>query len=267
MSEKRFFEAEHIFAGYGKKAVIHDISFSLRPCTLTALIGANGSGKTTLMKCIANQLNHGGSSILQGKSLEDMSVKERARNVSYIPQRSGISISLPVLDVVLMGFNPMLKLMQRPTKEQQMRAKEALAEIGLGGYEDIDYLTLSEGQKQLVFLARTLIEDTSLLLLDEPDSALDLQNRYQIMNLLKKMVTEKERAGLLCLHDPILALRYCEQLILMKDGRCVDVLHPSEDSMEKMEKALKEIYGDISLVECLDKKGKRHLTVLWEESV
>ena len=105
MSEKRFFEAEHIFAGYGKKAVIHGISFSLRPCTLTALIGANGSGKTTLMKCIANQLNHGGSSILQGKSLEDMSVKERARNVSYIPQRSGISISLPVLDVVLMGFN------------------------------------------------------------------------------------------------------------------------------------------------------------------
>ena len=96
MSEKRFFEAEHISAGYGKKAVIHDISFSLRPCTLTALIGANGSGKTTLMKCIANQLNHGGSSILQGKSLEDMSVKERAMNVSYIPQRSGISISLPV---------------------------------------------------------------------------------------------------------------------------------------------------------------------------
>ena len=265
MSEKYFFRAEHISAGYGKKTVIHDISFSLYPHTLTALIGANGSGKTTLMKCIANQLNHGGKSILQGECLENMSVKELAKNISYIPQRSGLGISLPVLDVVLMGFNPVLKLMQRPTKEQQSRAKDALALMGLGGYEDIDYMTLSEGQKQLVFLARTLIEDTSLLLLDEPDSALDLKNRYQIMQQLKKIVTEKEKAGLLCLHDPILALRYCEQLILLKDGCCVDALYPLKDSLEKMEHALKEIYGDISLVECRDKKGGKHVTVLWEE--
>ena len=67
MSEKPIFCAEHISAGYGRKAVIHDISFSLKPRTLTALIGANGSGKTTLMKCIANQLSHGGKSILRGE--------------------------------------------------------------------------------------------------------------------------------------------------------------------------------------------------------
>ena len=267
MSEKHFFETEHISAGYGKKAVIHDISFALKPHTLTALIGANGSGKTTLMKCVVSQLNHGGRCVLQEECLEEMSAKALAQKISYIPQRSGVTISLPVLDVVLMGFNPVLKLMQRPTKEQKMRAKHALAAIGLGDYEDMDYLTLSEGQKQLVFLARTLTEDTSLLLLDEPDSALDLQNRYQIMNLLKKMVAEKERAGLLCLHDPVLALRYCEQLVLMKDGCCIDVLHPEEDTIERMEDALKEIYGDISLVECKDKKGRKHLTVLWEESV
>lgn len=267
MSEKPIFCAEHISAGYGRKAVIHDISFSLKPCTLTALIGANGSGKTTLMKCIANQLSHGGKSILRGECLEEMSVKELARRVSYIPQKSGIRISLPVLDVVMMGFNPVMKLMQRPSREQENRAKTALATIGLGGYENIDYLTLSEGQKQLVFLARTLIEETSLLLLDEPDSALDLQNRYQIMKHLKEMVVERKQAGLLCLHDPVLALRFCEQLILLKDGCCVGVLHPSEDSLEEMEGALKEIYGDISLVECTGKNGMRHLTVLWEGSL
>ncbi|WP_405729272.1 ABC transporter ATP-binding protein [Anaerotignum sp.] len=264
MSEKMIFSAEHISAGYGKKTVIHDISCSLQAGTLTALIGANGSGKTTLIRCIANQLSHGGKSILQGECLEEMSVKGLARKVSYIPQKSGIKISLPVLDVVMMGFNPVMKLMQRPSKEQENRAKEALMAVGLGGYEKIDYLTLSEGQKQLVFLARTLIEDTSLLLLDEPDSALDLQNRYLIMKHLKTMVMEREQAGLLCLHDPVLALRFCEQLILLKDGRCVGVLHPGEDSLEKMEAALKEIYGDISLIECTDKNGIRHLTVLWE---
>ncbi|WP_458408239.1 ABC transporter ATP-binding protein [Anaerotignum sp.] len=264
MSEKNFFQAEHISAGYGKKTVLHDISFSLKANTLTALVGANGSGKTTLMKCIANQLNHGGKCLLQGDSLEELSVKELARKVSYIPQRSGIKISLPVLDVVLMGFNPVLKLMQRPSKEQEERAKEALVKIGLGGYENMDYLTLSEGQKQLVFLARTMIEDSSLLLLDEPDSALDLQNRHQIMKQLKEMTREGERAGLLCLHDPNLALRFCDQLILMKDGRCIEKLYPQADSLAKMETALKEIYGDITLFPCLDKKGTCHLTVLWE---
>lgn len=264
MSESYFFRAEHISAGYGKKAVIHDISFSLQPHTLTALIGANGSGKSTLMKCIANQLPHGGKSSLQGNCLEELSVKELAQNVSYIPQRSGVSISLSVMDVVLMGYNPVLKLLQRPSEQQREQAKDALAAVGLGGYEYIDYLTLSEGQKQMVFLARTLIEDTSLFLLDEPDSALDLQNRYQLMKLLKEMVQESKRAGLLCLHDPIMALRYCEQLVLLKEGHCVGVLHPFEDSIETMERALKEIYGDISLVECADKKGIRHLMVLWE---
>ena len=264
MSETYFFRAEHISAGYGKKAVIHDISFSLQPHTLTALIGANGSGKSTLMKCIANQLPHGGKSILQGNYLEEMSVKELAKHVSYIPQRSGIGISLSVLDVVLMGYNPVMKLLQRPSALQRDRAKDALTAVGLGGYEHIDYLTLSEGQKQMVFLARTLIEDTSLLLLDEPDSALDLQNRYQLMKLLKEMVQKSERAGLLCLHDPIMALRYCEQLVLLKEGRCIGVLRPFADAIDSMEGALKEIYGDISLIECPDKKGIRHLMVLWE---
>ena len=267
MSEKSFFRAEHISAGYGKKTVLHDISFSLKAHTLTALVGANGCGKTTLMKCIANQLNHGGKCVLEGEFLEELSVKELARKVSYIPQKSGIMIYLPVLDVVLMGFNPVLKLMQRPSKEQEERAKDALVQIGLGGYENIEYLTLSEGQKQLVFLARTMIEDTSLLLLDEPDSALDLQNRHQIMKQLKEMTREGERAGLLCLHDPNLALRFCDQLILMKDGRCMEVLHPSENSLEEMEQAFQKIYGDVSLAECTDKKNRRHLTVLWEESV
>ena len=71
----------------------------------------------------------------------------------------------------------------------------------------------------------------------------------------------------LCLHDPVLALRFCEQLVLLKDGCCVRVLHPAEDSLEEMEMALQEIYGDISLIECTGKNGMRHLTVLWEGSI
>ena len=103
--------------------------------------------------------------------------------------------------------------------------------------------------------------------MDEPDSALDFQNRYLILKELKKMVQEGEKAGLLCLHDPILAMEFCDQLLLMKDGVCIHVLHPQEDKMEDMEIALREIYQDISLAEYQDKNGKRHIAMLWEETV
>lgn len=265
MCKEQFFMAKQISAAYGKKEVIHAVSFSLQVHTLTAFVGANGSGKSTLMRCITNQLQHKGECFLGDNKLEKLSIKELARKVSYIPQRSGLSISLPVLDVVMMGFNAKLKPMQRPTKMQEECAKNAIAAVGLGGYENTDYMTLSEGQKQLVSLARTLVEDTQLLLLDEPDSALDLKNRYQMMKRLKDMVRENECAGILCLHDPDLALRYCDQLVLLKEGHCLGIVHPFVDDVENMENSLKQIYGSISLVKCYDKKGNGHLTVLWDE--
>lgn len=265
MYKEMLFETRSVTAGYGDNMVIHDICFTLKPHTLTALIGPNGCGKSTLLKSIANELTHEGSCYLQGQQLEQMSMKKKARMVSYMPQKSGIHISLPVLDVVLMGYNPVLKLLERPSKSQRTFAKEALERVGLKRFEHVDYLTLSEGQKQLVFLARTMIEDTSLLLLDEPDSALDFQNRHLILGKLKEMVGKGNKAGLLCLHDPALALDYCDQIIVLKEGSIVGSLNPKEDSISDMEKILREIYGNVSIVEHADKKGRKHYILLWED--
>lgn len=265
MERDTFFRAVDISAGYDGKEIVHRVTFSLQPHTLTGLLGANGSGKTTLLRSVAGQLTHRGDCYLNGVRLEDQTVRQLARKISYIPQKSGLTISLPVLDVVMMGFNPVLKLLERPSKKQKMLAKEALRSVGLKGYEEEDYLTLSEGQKQLVFLARTLIEDTSLLLLDEPDSALDFQNRYLILKQLRQMIRLGEKAGLLCLHDPALALQFCQQLILIKDGKCMKILRPENDAIEDMELALQQIYGSVSLVECMDRRGKRQFTLLWED--
>ena len=93
-------------AGYGKESVLKNISFSLVAGQLTGILGANGCGKTTLLKAICGILPHGGSCVLDGIKLEDCSPRELARRCSYIPQRSGITIDISVLDVVLMGFNP-----------------------------------------------------------------------------------------------------------------------------------------------------------------
>ena len=267
MSKNTYFEVQNVSAGYGDKEIIHEISFEVEPHTLTALIGPNGCGKTTLLKSMVNLLEYQGDCLLHGEKFKEVSTRKLARKVSYIPQRSGIQISMSVLDVVLMGFNPVLKLLERPNKKQKQRAKDAIASVGLAAYINKDYLTLSEGQKQLVMLARTMIEDTDLLILDEPDSALDFQNRYLILNILKELTMKEEKAGILCLHDPEMALEFCQQIVVMKNGNIIDILHPQTDSLEKMELALRKIYGNVTLNKCVDRKNHTHLVLLWEGNV
>jgi len=264
MSKGKYFEAQHVSAGYGEKEIIHDICFEIEPHSLTALIGPNGCGKTTLLKCIVNLLDYQGNCLFEGEELSELSVRKLAQKISYIPQRSGIHVSMSVLDVVLMGFNPVLKFLEHPGRKQIERAKAAIASVGLSEYMKKDYLTLSEGQKQLVLLARTMIEDTKLLILDEPDSALDFQNRYRIINLLKQMTEREEKSGILCIHDPVIALEFAQQIVVMKDGKVIDILHPQADSLEKMEKSLRKIYGNVTLNKCIDGKGHTHIVLLWE---
>lgn len=232
---------------FGSHQILKDVSFSIHTETLTGLLGANGSGKTTLLRAICNQIPHAGQCLLNDLVLEKLSARELSRNISYIPQRSGIHISMSALDVVLMGYNPVLKLTQRTDAVQKEAAMEALCRMGMEQSMNRDYLSLSEGEKQLCILARTLIEDTSLLLLDEPDSSLDFHNKYCMMNILSQVSKNYHKSGILCLHDPMLALHYCDQLLLLKDGTISSILHPKVDSLESMEQALSDIYGPVQL--------------------
>ena len=109
-----FFSADSIRAGYGGKCILHNISFGVEKGHLTGILGANGSGKTTLLKAVCGILPHSGTCTLDGKRLEALSPRALARHCSYIPQRSGICIDISALDVVLMGFNPRLGLLEHP---------------------------------------------------------------------------------------------------------------------------------------------------------
>lgn len=260
-----YFKLRDICVSYGEREILKNVSFHACQGSLTALIGLNGCGKTTLLKSIANRIRHKGLAYLNEKNIENMSIREISRKISYIPQKSGMDISIPVIDVVLMGFNPELGILENPTKFHRAKAEEALELLGIGRYKDCEFQNLSVGEKQLVFLARTMVENTELLLLDEPDSALDFHNRYFILDKIRKMTREHAKVCILCLHDPMLAMEYCDQLILIKDAKVIDILRPKTDSLEKMEVALRQIYGNVSLVKCSDKRGGEHLTLLWEE--
>lgn len=244
------FSAEHLTAGYGDKTVVKDVSFTLENGCLAGILGANGSGKTTLLKSVCGILPHAGRCTLHGEPLEGLSARRLARQCGYIPQRSGITIDLPVLDVVLMGFNPRLGLLQHPTAAMRTAACDALRQVGLAGREEDSYLALSEGQKQLCILARTLVQDCSLLLLDEPESALDFRYRYQMLALLRGWAAQGQRAALVTLHDPALALNCCDRLLLLHEERLLADLCPRTDPPERMEPLLSQLYGPVELVRC-----------------
>ena len=262
-----FFNAKGISAGYGKGNIIENISFEIDSGVLMGVIGANGSGKTTLLKSLCGILPHKGNCELDGAILEELSPRQISRSVSYIPQRSGISIDISVLDVVLMGFNSELGLLEHPTQKMKAQAIAALETVGLHGKTDDNYLTLSEGQKQLCILARTIVSDRKLLLLDEPESALDFRFRHNMLGLIGNFVEKEKRSAIVTLHDPFLALNFCHKLLLLADGGVLGVIDPKNDPLEEMEQKLSMIYGKVSLQRCCNRRGEAVIVMLKEEQI
>jgi iron complex transport system ATP-binding protein len=126
-------------------------------------------------------------------------------------------------------------------------ARNTLKSVGLGGLEERDYLSLSGGEKQLCLLARTLVRDCPLLLMDEPDSSLDAKNKASVLNLVKEKLTESNRSLLITLHDVTFALNYCDRLLLLKDGKIYSQFQPRETEPSKIQLLLSAIYGNIEI--------------------
>ena len=126
---------------------------------------------------------------------------------------------------------------------------EALERLGMAHLAQQDYATLSEGQKQIIILARTMVQDTPVMLMDEPDSALDFVNRNLVLGKIREILHAQNRAGLITLHDPNFALAYCDSLILMKEGKILRRITLADISREELETALAEIYGNIRVLQ------------------
>ena len=257
------FTVENLTVRLGTNTILQNVGFTVdAPGQLVGLLGVNGSGKTTLLRAIAGLLPHTGRCLLDGTALETLSVKRRAQTISYIPQQSGISVSMTARDVVLMGCNPRLSVLQGPTAAMCAAADNALRTVGLADKAGRDYLTMSGGERQLCILARTIVEDTPLLLLDEPDSALDLANRGRMAGQLAELVRTGGKTALLCLHDPALALDWCDTLLLLQNGQIVAKLHPKTDPVDVLQTALAAVCGPLELLPVTDRTGRTRLALL-----
>lgn len=240
---------QNISTGYGAKTVVSNVSFEVKAGEFCALLGLNGSGKTTLLKTICGLIPiKSGICMAGGMDLTALGEYKRARYISYIPQRHSKMLGVSVLDAVMMGFYSHLGPLEFPTARDRQKAMETLEKTGMSHLAEEDFSRLSEGQKQMVILARTLGQDTPVMLMDEPDSALDFLNRHRMLEEVRHLIKSEGKVGLVTLHDPNLALEYCDHLVLIHDGKVVSDLYLSGASHREIRTCLSQIYGSHTLI-------------------
>jgi iron complex transport system ATP-binding protein len=203
----------------GASRILREISLEIGPGECVGLIGPNGSGKTTLLRVFNGIIPATtGEVLLKGKPLTAYPPKRRAQEIAFMMQHEWEAITFPVLDVLLTGRYPYKRSLEAETDSDEDRAREALAFVGLSGYEERDFTTLSAGEKQLVLFARTLVQETDIVLLDEPTSNLDIKHQEQIFSRVQDLA-DQGKTLVIAVHNLNEASRYCSRLVLLDHGR------------------------------------------------
>ena len=243
-------KVENIRVKYNKELIVDDINFTMNQGEFTALLGLNGTGKTTLLKVICGLLKPMmGKCLIFGKDIGMYNEKERARQISFMPQRHSVIYDTKVLEVVLMGITPYLGVFESPTKEHRETAYKMLEKIGMEAFAHENFLHLSEGQKQLIIVSRNLMQKSSIMLFDEPDSALDFNNRHMVLSKIREVVKDEKRTGIITLHDPNMALNYCDRIIILKDREKFTDFYTNDVDSEFITEIFTKIYGEIEIIE------------------
>lgn len=237
---KIMLEFKEIVAGYGEKEILRGFTATICQGEFVGLIGPNGTGKSTLLKCLSDLFPvKSGEIILEGKTNKAYNQKQRAQILAVVPQTFDIDFDFTVEDIVFMGRNPYLSNRIKESKRDYELVTEAMRATKTIQFKKRLFNTLSGGEKQRVIIARAIAQEPDIILLDEPTSALDIHHQIEVMELIRNLNLEKSMTVVAVLHDINLASRYCNRLILMKDGIVLNDGTPTEVITEEN---LKKVY-------------------------
>ena len=230
-------EVQNISFAYGKQNVLRHVSFTLDYGMVLGILGNNGAGKSTLITCLNKILRpNDGRVLLDDVDILKMGRMEMARLVAYVPQKAETTQST-VYDTALLGRRPYIKWSM--SQEDLDICDRVMEQLGIESIKLRPINELSGGEVQKVMLARALVQQPKLLLLDEPTSNLDPRNQHEIMNLIHNMAKEQNFAVITVIHDLNLAARYCDRFLFMKDGTVFS--YGGADAMTR--DTIKSVYG------------------------
>lgn len=204
---------------YSSSEVLSGVSMEAKEGEVIGILGPNGSGKTTLLKCMNRALSPtAGTVLIEGRDHSRMSKKEIALQVGVVPQNGGVNFPFKVLDIVMMGRTPALKRFEAETAQDLDIVREAMERANIVHLADRPVSGISGGEMQRVIIARALAQRPRIMLLDEPTLHLDVNHQLDILDLIHDLARERKMVVVLVTHDLGLAARYCDRLVLMKDG-------------------------------------------------
>ncbi len=203
--------------GYGPTKILREITISAAGGEVVGLVGPNGAGKSTLLRCMLGILTpEVGRVLIDGQDMRSLNPSDRAKVFSYVPQTLSTMFPAPVFDTVMLGRKP--HLYWKPREDDERIVAMALTRLELESLAFRDVTTLSGGERQRALVARAFAQEARVMLLDEPTASLDIRHQIRVLADVGREIREREMVGLIAIHDLNLAARFCDRLVLLKDG-------------------------------------------------
>ncbi len=208
---------------YGNNYVLSNISFEVEKGCFFTIIGPNGSGKSTLMKILAGILRYKqGEILIKGKNLKKYSGKQLARHAAYVPQTISADFPFTVKEFILLGRSPHQGILGLNSETDHIIAERAMKFTDTTALSKREINNISGGERQRVFIAKAICQQSGILLLDEPASSLDLAHQIRLMDLLERLKNETSTTIIMVSHDINLAAMYSDSMAFIKDGSIVE---------------------------------------------
>lgn len=234
-------EVKDLYFSYGEKRILNDITFDVKDGESFGIIGPNGCGKTTLLRGLTGLWSlKSGDIYLDGKSIGNFDKKELAKYIAVVEQEGTPAVSFTVEEILAMGRYPWMKPFSSLTEGDYDIINEAIDTFDLGPIRNRMVNTLSGGQRQMVSLARAMVQEPKILFLDEPTTFLDIGNQQLIMQFVRKWQKEKKITSVMVLHDLNLAAQYCDRLLLINQTGGIQVIGNVEEVIK--EKEIEDVY-------------------------
>lgn len=230
--------AQSITLGYKDRTICRDLSLAVQPGSFTVIIGPNACGKSTLLRALARLLAPvEGTVLIDGHDIAKLPTKSVARRLGLLPQSFAAPNGITVSELVGRGRYPHQSIFRQWSAADEVAVHSAMADTDIAGLADQPIDTLSGGQRQRAWVAMALAQETSLLLLDEPTTFLDIAHQIELLDLFATL-NRKGRTIVAVLHDLNQASRYASHLVAMRNGTIVAQGNPEEIVTPEMIKSV-----------------------------